>query len=236
VRSHGGPTAAAGPALNLGIQFWTSRGFAVLDVNYRGSTGYGRLYRRALYGRWGEADVEDCVRGAEHLVAEGLADPERLLIRGSSAGGFTVLAALTFHDRFRAGASLYGIGDLEALAADTHKFESRYLDSLVGPWPEARAAYRARSPVHHVEGLAAPVIFFQGLQDRVVPPAQAEAMVAALRAKGLPVAYVTFPDERHGFKRAENIQRALEAELYFYGRVLGFTPADDLEPVPVDNL
>lgn len=236
VMSHGGPTAATAPVLNLKVQFWTSRGFAVLDVNYRGSTGYGRAYRDQLKGGWGVVDVEDCVAGARFLVERGDVDPQRLAIRGSSAGGFTTLAALTFHDLFRAGASLYGIGDLEALAADTHKFESRYLDSLVGPYPEARDVYRQRSPIHHVDQLACPVIFLQGLEDRIVPPAQAEAMVAALEAKGLPVAYVAFEGEQHGFRQAANIRRALEAELDFYGRVFGFAPADAIEPVPIRNL
>ncbi|MCC5888096.1 MAG: S9 family peptidase [Gammaproteobacteria bacterium] len=236
VMSHGGPTASTAPVLNLKVQFWTSRGFAVLDVNYRGSTGYGRAYRDKLKGAWGIVDVEDCVAGARFLVRRGAVDPERLAIRGSSAGGFTTLAALTFHDLFSAGASLYGIGDLEALAQDTHKFESRYLDSLVGPYPEAMDVYRARSPIHHVDQLACPVIFLQGLEDRIVPPAQAEAMVAALEAKGLPVAYVAFEGEQHGFRQAPNIRRALEAELDFYGRVFGFTPADAIDPVPIRNL
>lgn len=236
VFSHGGPTAATSPALNLKIQFWTSRGFAVLDVNYRGSTGYGRAYRDRLKGGWGLVDVEDCVHGARHLVALDRVDPERLAIRGSSAGGFTTLAALTFHDVFRAGASLYGIGDLEALARDTHKFEARYLDSLVGPWPAAADVYRDRSPIHHVDQLACPVIFLQGKEDRIVPPAQAEKMVQALDARGLPVAYVAFDGEQHGFRQAANIRRAFEAELYFYGRVFGFVPAGTIEPVPIRNL
>lgn len=235
VRGHGGPSTATSTALNLGYQFWTSRGIGVLDVNYRGSTGYGRAYRERLNGAWGVADVADCVHGARFLAASGAADPERLAIRGSSAGGFTALAALAFHATFRAGASLYGIGELESLARDTHKFEARYLDRLVGPWPATRDTYRARSPLHHLEGFTAPVIFLQGLEDRVVPPQQAEAMVAALEARGIPVAYVTFADEQHGFRRGENIRRALEAELYFYGRVFGFTPADPLDPVPLRN-
>lgn len=236
VMSHGGPTAATAAVLNLKVQFWTSRGFAVLDVNYRGSTGYGRAYRDRLKGGWGVVDVADCIAGARHLVERGDVDPERLAIRGSSAGGYTTLAALTFHDLFRAGASLYGVGDLEALARDTHKFESRYLDSLIGPWPEAAERYRERSPIHHVEQLDCPVIFLQGLEDRIVPPSQAETMVAALEAKGLPVAYVAFEGEQHGFRQAANIRRALEAELYFYGRIFGFTPADSIEPVPIRNL
>lgn len=236
VIGHGGPTGSTSTAFSAGIQFWTTRGFAVLDVNYGGSTGYGRAYRERLAGGWGVVDVEDCIAAARHVVATGKADGARLLIRGGSAGGYTTLCALAFHQVFRAGASHYGIGDLEALAKDTHKFESRYTDRLVGPYPERRDLYRARSPIHHVDGLSCPVIFFQGLDDKVVPPAQAETMVAALRAKGLPVAYVPFEGEAHGFRRAENIRRALEAELYFYGRVLGFTPADDLAPVPIENL
>ncbi len=221
VRSHGGPTGRASPALNLQIQFWTSRGFAVVDVDYAGSTGYGRAYRRLLDGRWGIADVEDCIAVARHLAAAGRADPSRLAIRGGSAGGYTTLCALAFHDLFRAGASWYGIGDLEALLRDTHKFESRYLDRLVGPWPESAATYRARSPIHHVDGLSCPVIFLQGLDDKVVPPNQAEAMVTALRAKGVEVAYLTFPGEGHGFRAAAAIERALLAEHAFFCRVFG---------------
>jgi dipeptidyl aminopeptidase/acylaminoacyl peptidase len=236
VRGHGGPTAASSSALNLGIQYWTSRGFAVLDVNYRGSTGFGRPYREALNGQWGVVEVDDVVAGADMLVARGLADPARLAIRGGSAGGYTTLAALAFRERFSAGCSLYGIGDLTALAHDTHKFESRYLDRLIGPLPEAEALYRERSPLVHADGLSCPVIFLQGLDDKVVPPNQAEAMVAALDAKGVPVAYVAFEGEGHGFRKAENIVRALEAELVFYGRVFGFTPAGDLPSLEIRNL
>jgi dipeptidyl aminopeptidase/acylaminoacyl peptidase len=236
VIGHGGPTAATSTGLNLGIQYWTSRGFAVLDVNYRGSTGYGRAYRDALNGLWGVADVEDCVHGALHLVRKGLADRAKLAIRGRSAGGFTVLAALTFHDVFTAGASYYGVSDLEALAQDTHKFEARYMDRLVGPYPAAQALYRERSPIHHCDRLQAPAIFFQGLEDKVVPPNQAERMVAALRAKGVPVAYVTFANEQHGFRRAENITRALEAELYFYARVWRLPLRECGEAVAIENL
>lgn len=228
VRGHGGPTGAASSAFSLATQYWTSRGFAVLDVNYRGSTGWGRAYREALYREWGIADVEDVVKGAEAMVARGLADPSRLAIRGGSAGGYTVLAALAFHDTFTAGCSLYGIGDLASLAADTHKFESRYLDQLVGPYPERRDLYEARSPIHHTDGLSAPVVFFQGLDDKVVPPNQAEAMVAALTDKGVPVAYVSFEGEGHGFRKAENIRGALEGELSFYGQIWGFEP--NLDP------
>jgi dipeptidyl aminopeptidase/acylaminoacyl peptidase len=236
VMSHGGPTAAASSAFNLTIQYWTSRGIAVLDVNYGGSTGYGRAYRERLKGQWGIVDVDDCVNGARYLVERGDADPERLAIRGGSAGGFTTLAALAFRNVFRAGASHYGVSDLEALAKETHKFESRYLDSLVGPYPERRDLYVERSPIHAVDRLSCPVIFFQGLEDEVVPPDQAEAMAAALRQKGIPVAYLPFEGEQHGFRRSDNIKRALEAELYFYGRIFGFSPADEIEPVAIDNL
>lgn len=236
VFSHGGPTGATSGALNLGIQYWTSRGFAVLDVNYGGSTGYGRAYRQRLNGSWGIVDVEDCVNGARTLVELGEVDGARLAIRGGSAGGYTTLCALTFHKVFAAGASHYGIGDIEALARDTHKFESRYLDRLVGPYPERADLYRARSPIHFTDQLSCPVIFFQGLDDPVVPPNQAEAMVAALKEKGIPVAYVPFEGEQHGFRRAENIRRALDSELYFYSRVFGFELAEPVEPVLIENL
>jgi dipeptidyl aminopeptidase/acylaminoacyl peptidase len=236
VKSHGGPTGLSGCGFNLKTQFWTSRGFAVLDVNYGGSTGYGRDYRRLLNGQWGVVDVEDCAAGAVWLVAQGVVDPARLAITGGSAGGYTTLCALTFTDVFSAGASHYGIGDLEALARDTHKFESRYLDSLVGPWPAARETYVARSPIHHADGLACPVVFFQGSEDKVVPPNQAESMVAALRDKGLPVAYILFAGEGHGFRRAENIKRALEGELSFYGLIFGFSPAGISEQIDIENL
>ena len=236
VVSHGGPTAAAIDVLDEEIQFWTSRGFAVLDVNYSGSTGYGRAYRDRLKGQWGIVDVADCVNGARHLVEINKADPGRLIIRGRSAGGYTTLAALTFHDTFRAGASYYGISDVEVLARDTHKFESRYLDSLIGPYPAARERYRERSPIHSIDRLSCALILFQGLEDKVVPPNQAEMMADAVRRKGLPVAYVAFEGEQHGFRKAETIVRSLEAELYFYGAVFGFQPADRIEPVPIDNL
>jgi len=236
VVSHGGPTTATWDVLDEELQFWTSRGFAVLDVNYSGSTGYGREYRERLNGAWGIVDVADCVNGARHLVESGKADPSRLIIRGGSAGGYTTLAALTFHDTFKAGASYYGISDIEVLARDTHKFESRYLDSLVGPYPAAREIYRARSPIHFTERLSSALILFQGLEDKVVPPNQSEMMAAAMRRKGLPVAYVTFEGEQHGFRKAENIVRSLEAELFFYGAVFGFSPADPIAPVTIDNL
>ncbi len=233
---HGGPTAAASSSLSLKLQYWTSRGFAVLDVNYGGSTGYGRAYRERLNGQWGVVDVDDCVHGARYLVECGLVDGERLAIRGGSAGGYTTLCALTFHELFKAGASYYGIGDLEALAQDTHKFESRYLDRLVGPYPERKDIYEERSPLHFTEQLSCPVIFFQGLEDQVVPPRQAEQMVAALESKGVPVAYLPFEGEQHGFRRAENIKRALDAELYFYSRVFDFLLAEPVEPVTIKNL
>jgi dipeptidyl aminopeptidase/acylaminoacyl peptidase len=236
VKSHGGPTAAARSSLNLTIQYWTSRGIAVLDVNYSGSTGYGRAYRDRLQGQWGIADVEDCINGAQYLVDRGDVDGNRLTIDGGSAGGYTTLCALTFHRVFKAGASRYGVSDLTALATDTHKFESRYLDSLVGPYPAEADRYRDRSPIHHVDRLACPVIFFQGLEDKVVPPNQTEAMVEALRSKGLPVAYVAFPGEQHGFRQANNIKRALEGELSFYAQIFGFELADPIEPVAIDNL
>ncbi len=236
VESHGGPTSAASATFDLGVQFWTSRGFAILDVNYGGSTGYGRTYRERLNGAWGVVDVDDCVSGALALASRGLADRERLIIRGGSAGGFTTLAALAFRDVFAAGASYYGIGDLEAMALDTHKFESRYLDSLVGPYPKAIAVYRERSAIHHVDRLSSPMILFQGLDDKVVPPDQAVTMADAVRAKGLPVALLTFAGEGHGFRMAETITRTLEAELSFYGQIFGFRPADDIPVLAIDNL
>ena len=228
---HGGPTAMASNTLKLSTQYWTSRGFAVLDVNYGGSTGFGRAYRQLLTGQWGVVDVEDCIAGARHLAEQGLVDAERLAIRGGSAGGFTTLAALAFHDVFKAGASHYGVGDLRALDADTHKFESRYTNDLLAPLPERERLYLERSPIHAAERLSCPVIFFQGLDDKVVPPSQAEAMVAALHAQGIPVAYIAFEGEGHGFRKKESVQRALEAELSFYAQVFGFEPADDIERV-----
>ena len=236
VKSHGGPTASASTALDFGIQFWTSRGFGVVDVNYGGSTGYGTEYRRRLNGTWGIVDVDDCVNAARFLAARGDADPERLAIDGGSAGGYTTLAALTFHDVFKAGASYYGVSDLEALAKETHKFESRYLDSLVGPYPERQDLYVERSPINHTHLLSCPLLLLQGLEDEIVPPNQAEMMFEAVKSKGLPTAYVPFEGEQHGFRRSENIKRALEAELYFYSRVFGFELADDVEPVEIDNL
>ncbi len=216
VITHGGPTGATIDVLDPKIQFWTSRGFAVLDVNYSGSTGYGRPYRDRLTAQWGIVDVEDVVAGAQAMVAAGKADPERLIIRGGSAGGYTTLAALTFHDTFKSGASYYGISDLEVLQQDTHKFESRYNDSLIGPYPEARDIYKARSPIHFTDRLSCPIILFQGLEDKVVPPNQSEMMADAVAKKGLKVKYVTFEGEQHGFRKAENIIRSLEEELAFY--------------------
>ncbi len=222
VMSHGGPTSMAGRGFSPRVQWWTSRGFGVVDVNYRGSTGFGTAYRERLRGHWGVTDVMDCIAAAQHLAAEGLVDPQRLAIRGGSAGGFTTLAALTSSDVFRAGASHYGIGDLMALAADTHKFESRYLDRLIGRLPEDAAVYRARSPIHRIDALRCGVIFFQGLEDRVVPPNQAEQFVQAMQARGLPVAYYAFAGEAHGFRRAETLRRVLDLELDFFGRLFGF--------------
>jgi dipeptidyl aminopeptidase/acylaminoacyl peptidase len=216
VRCHGGPTASASSQLSLGIQYWTSRGIAVLDVNYGGSTGYGRDYRNRLHLKWGIVDVDDAVNGAKFLAQQGLVDHSRAVIAGGSAGGFTALAALTFRDVFAGGASYYGVSDLAALAQDTHKFESRYLDWLIGPYPEAEAVYRARSPLHHAERLSRPVVFFQGSEDRVVPPDQTARMVDALRRKQVPVGFFLFSGEQHGFRQAANIQRALDGELYFY--------------------
>jgi dipeptidyl aminopeptidase/acylaminoacyl peptidase len=236
VLSHGGPTAAISSAFNLEVQYWTSRGFAVLDVNYGGSTGYGRAYRQRLNGQWGVVDVDDCVNGARYLVEQGLVDGNRLAIRGGSAGGYTTLCALTFRNVFKAGASYFGVSDLEALDKDTHKFELRYSHSMIGPYPERRDLYIARSPVHFADRIACPIIFFQGLEDQVVPPSQSEMMYQALLAKGLPTAYLAFEGEQHGFRRAETIKRTLEAELYFYGQVFGFELADPVEPVHIDNL
>jgi dipeptidyl aminopeptidase/acylaminoacyl peptidase len=236
VESHGGPTSHATPALDREFLYWTSRGVGVVDVNYRGSSGYGREYRNKLRGTWGVVDTEDCVKGALYLSEQGEADGARLAIRGGSAGGYATLCALTFHEGFAAGASYYGVADAEALARDTHKFESRYLDRLIGPYPEQAELYRERSPIHHVERLRSPVILFQGLEDEVVPPNQAETMVAALKGNGVPHAYLAFEGEQHGFRRAETNIRCLEAELYFYGRIMGFEPAGDPEPVEISGL
>ncbi|WP_343983473.1 S9 family peptidase [Pseudonocardia aurantiaca] len=239
VEIHGGPTSAASTVLSLDVQYWTSRGFAVVDVDYGGSTGYGRAYREELLGEWGVIDVADCLAAAAYLAAAGRVDGARMCIRGGSAGGYTTLAALAREDTpFAAGADLYGVADLEALAADTHKFESRYLDRLVGPYPEAREVYVDRSPIHHVDLLSSPLIVLQGAEDAIVPPSQSEKIVDALRSRRVPVAYLLFEGEQHGFRRSENIRRALDAELSFYGQVLGFElPAEEgIEPVVVENL
>ena len=234
--THGGPTGATAGVFSLAIQYWTTRGFAVIDVNYGGSTGYGTAYRRLLHGNWGIVDVEDCCAGAEYLVERGDVDGNRLAIRGGSAGGYTTLCALTYRDVFNAGASHFGVSDAAALARDTHKFESRYLDSLIGPYPERQELYEQRSPIFSAERLNCPVIFLQGLEDKIVPPNQAERMVEALRSRGVPVAYLAFEGEQHGFRMAANIQRATEAELDFYGRIFGFVPAGEIEPVEIYNL
>lgn len=236
VKSHGGPTGSSSSALKLGYQYWTSRGIGVLDVNYGGSTGYGRAYRQRLNRSWGIVDTDDCVNAAKFLAKQGVIDGDRLMISGGSAGGYTCLCALTFHQLFKAGASYYGVSDAEALAKDTHKFESRYLDSMIGPYPAERDVYIARSPVHFADQISSPVLFLQGLEDEVVPPSQSEAMFKALLANGIASAYLTFEGEQHGFRKAENIKRALEAEFYFYSRVFGFEPAEKIEPVQIENL
>ncbi|MDY7010877.1 MAG: prolyl oligopeptidase family serine peptidase [Planctomycetota bacterium] len=236
VMVHGGPTSAAPASLKLSIQYYTSRGIAVLDVNYGGSSGYGRKYRNRLNGQWGVVDVDDCCNGAKYLAEQGLVDPSRLAITGGSAGGYTTLAALAFRDTFAAGASHYGVSDCEALAKETHKFESRYLDGLIGPYPQRRDLYIERSAIHHLDGFDCPVIFFQGDEDKIVPPNQAHMMVEALRSKGVPVAYVEFAGEQHGFRQVKNITRALEGELYFFSRIFGFDLAEAVERVEIENL
>ncbi len=233
---HGGPTSATAAQFRLTTQFWTSRGFGVCDVNYGGSTGYGREYRNRLRDSWGVVDVDDAANAAKYLAQQGKADPKKLIIRGGSAGGYTTLACLTFSDVFRCGASSYGISDLALMAHDTHKFESRYLDQLVGPYPKEEVRYRERSPIFHLEKFNRPVILLQGLEDKIVPPNQAELILESLKKRGVPVAYVPFAGEQHGFRKAENIIRASEVELYFYSRILGFDPADTIEPVEIFNL
>lgn len=236
VLAHGGPTSAARSQLSLAQRFWTSRGFAVVDVNYRGSSGYGRRYRKKLDGQWGIADVQDCVAVAQFLVKRGDVDASRLIIRGGSAGGFTVLSALALHDTFTAGASLYGVADLEALANDTHKFESRYLDSLIGRWPEDAAVYAERSPINHLAGFSSPMIVLQGSDDAIVPPNQSRMIVDALDKRGVPVAYLEFEGEQHGFRKAETIIKATLSELAFYGRVFGFVPSGETIELEIRNL
>jgi len=236
VLSHGGPTSYSPASFSLTVQYWTSRGFALVDVNYSGSTGFGRKYRERLNGNWGIRDVEDCVAAAEYLVQSGKVDGDRLIIKGGSAGGYSTLAALAFKDVFKAGASYYGVGDLELLVQDTHKFESRYLDRLVGKYPDDKSIYRNRSPLYHTDQLDCPVIFLQGLDDPVVPPNQAETMLAALRKKGIPVAYVPFEGEAHGFRQATTIVKAIESEFYFYAKVFGIEPFDTLGAIEIYNL
>lgn len=235
VISHGGPTSATSSSLSLPIQFWTSRGFAVVDVNYRGSTGYGKVFRDALKGNWGVYDTDDCIAAADYLVSKGLADTNRLAIKGGSAGGYTTINALTFHDRFAVGATYYGIADLSVFVGDTHKYESRYLDSLIGPYPEAKQLYHDRSAINFTDQLSCPMIILQGIEDKIVPPSQAEIMAGALREKGIPFSLMMFEGEQHGFRQSKNIKASLEGELYFYGRVMGFTPAGDLPEVEIEN-
>ena len=232
VISHGGPTSQTLTFLYLPIQFWTSRGFAVLDVNYGGSTGYGREYRERLNAQWGVVDLRDCENGAKYLAEMGLVDGSKLIIRGGSAGGYTTMCAVTFGDTFKAGGCYFGLGDLEIFTHETHKFESR----LVGPYPEERDLYLERSPVHHSHRISCPVIFFQGLDDKIVPPNQSEMMFKAVRAKELPTAYLAFEGEGHGFRKAENNKKSIESELYFYGKVLGFQIADVVEEIEIENL
>jgi len=236
VFTHGGPTSAVTTTLKYGIQYWTSRGFAVVDVNYGGSTGYGREYRQRLNSSWGIVDVDDCCNAALYLVKEGLADPNRLAIRGGSAGGYTTLACLAFKDVFKAGASLFGLSELEIFVKDTHKFESRYLYSLIGPYPERKDLYYERSPINYIQNFNCPLILFQGDEDKIVPPNQSQLMFEAVRAREIPVAYVLFEGEQHGFRKSESIKRALEGELYFYSKIFKFDPADELEPVQIENL
>jgi dipeptidyl aminopeptidase/acylaminoacyl peptidase len=236
VMLHGGPTDHASRGFRSSVQFWTTRGFAVVHVNYGGSSGFGRAYRDRLRGQWGVVDLQDAVAAVDHLEATGLVDGRRVAIRGGSAGGYTVLAGLAFTRRFRAGINYFGVSDLETLAADTHKFESRYLDTLIAPLPEGREIYRARSPIHHLESFDGALITFQGDEDKAVPPEQSRAIVAAVRTRGKPVGYIEFKGEQHGFRQAQNIARALEAELYFLGRIFGFEPADAIEPVAIENL
>jgi len=236
LKCHGGPTGATTSALSLGVQYWTSRGFAVIDVNYGGSSGYGRKYRDLLELNWGVVDVQDCENAARYLANNGLVDPQRMAITGGSAGGYTVLCVLTFGDVFQAGASHFGVSNVETLVADTHKFESRYGDKLTGPYPESKQVYFDRSPINFADKLQCPVIFFQGLEDKVVPPSQAESMVNALRRKKVPVSYIAYEGEQHGFRKAENIKRTLDAEFYFYSRIFKFAPADKIEPFEIENL
>ncbi len=234
VKIHGGPTARSYTQFILGVQYWTSRGFAFVDVNYGGSTGFGREYFKRLEGNWGIVDVQDSVSIAQTLVGQGLADPKRLLIRGGSAGGYTTLAAMALHDVFAAGTSYYGVGDLELLYEDTHKFEAKYTDLLVAPYPEQVDLIRERSPVHHVDKLSAPILLLQGTEDKIVPPNQSETMFEALKKKGIPTGMILFEGEGHGFRQAPNIKRAFDAELYFYSKILGFTLPEPFKIAPVE--
>jgi dipeptidyl aminopeptidase/acylaminoacyl peptidase len=235
VRCHGGPTGSGGPTYTFEYHYWTSRGFAVVDVNYGGSSGYGRAYRTRLNGNWGVVDVDDCINAARFLVDQGAADGNRVWITGGSAGGFTVLLSLTKRDFYDAGASHFGIGDLELFIKETHKFEAHYCDTLVGPYPERADLYRDRSAVHFADSLKRPVILFQGLEDKIVPPSQAEEFVAVCEKKKLPYAYVAFDGEQHGFRKKENIRRSIEGELFFLSRLFGFSTADEIEPVKIEN-
>lgn len=235
VRCHGGPTGSAGPNYTFEYHYWTSRGFAVVDVNYGGSSGFGRAYRMRLNGNWGVVDVEDCINAARYLVEQGLADPNRVSITGGSAGGFTVLLSLTKRDFYNTGASHFGIGDLELFVKETHKFESHYVDTLVGPYPERADLYRDRSAVYFADNLKCPVILFQGLEDRIVPPSQAEEFVAVCKKKKLPYAYVAFEGEQHGFRQEKNIRRSIEGEMYFLSQIFDFDTADKIEPVKIEN-
>jgi len=235
VFAHGGPTGQTDTAFNLMTNYWTSRGIAIVDVDYRGSSGYGREYRRSLYGNWGVADVEDCANAARFLAARCDVDQTRIAILGASAGGYLALAALAFHDVFTAGVNAFGVSDLEFFVRDTHKLESHYVDRLIGPWPEAADVYRERSPIHHLDGFTCPLMVLQGSEDTAVPPSQSEMIVEALRVKGVPVAYLLFEGEGHGFRKIENHVRMIEAMLWFFGRTFGFRPADEIPPVATDN-
>jgi dipeptidyl aminopeptidase/acylaminoacyl peptidase len=237
VHAHGGPTGESTPDVKPSVQFFTTRGFAYVDVNYGGSTGYGREFHERLYGEWGVVDIGDCIAAARHLAATGRVDPERTVVTGGSAGGYVVLASMAFRPQaYAAGTSYFGVADLEPFAEDTHKFELRYLDNLLGPWPQAAELWRERSPVNRADAIERPLLLLQGLEDVVVPPSQSEIMVAALEANGVPYAYLPFEGEQHGFRKAETIVRSLEAELVFYGRILGFEPAGDLPPLEIRNL
>lgn len=236
VQSHGGPTSSTSTALRSQIQYWTSRGIAVLDVDYGGSTNYGRTYRERLNDQWGIVDIDDCVNGAKHLIEEGLVDPDRVAIMGWSASGYTTLSALAFRNFFKAGISFFGIGDLEAMTRDTHKFESRYLDGLIGPYPERIDLYKERSAINYVDNISAPMLILQGLEDKVVPPNQAQMMYDAVKAKGLPVGMVLYEGEQHGFRKTETIRHSQDVSLYFLGRVFGFEPADDVPTTEIANL